>query len=271
MAVACLCAACATPVQRIENFAQAQSMSRAQVTSGPSNLVVFRNEAARLLRSSVSGGLATLHVYLEDDDAPWIDGAPVPADPTPRDALALRLMAQDAQPSVYVTRPCAHGNATSAGCSPALWTHARYGVAVLERMAQAIRRVAADSGKPDLVLIGYGGGGTLAMLLASRVEQVVGVVTIAASLDTERRAREYAYSPLSGSLNPARQAPLPAEIAQYHVVGGRDDAAPPAVAGAALTAQPNAQLEVFEEFDHHCCWERAWSEILARFEARLHR
>lgn len=266
-----LCAGCATPVQRIENFAQSHQMTRVEIASGPSNLVVFYNDAARTLRSSVSGKLATLHVYLEGDGTPWIDGTHVAADPTPQDALALRLMARDEQPSVYITRPCAHGNSTKAGCSPVLWTHARYGVAVLDRIAHAIRRVAADANKPNIVLIGYSGGGVLAMLLASRVEQVAGVLTVAANLDTEAWARAHGYSALSGSLNPARQPPLPESIAQYHAAGGRDENVPPQQIAAAVAAQPKAAFEVFETFDHACCWEDEWPEILRRFAARLHR
>jgi pimeloyl-ACP methyl ester carboxylesterase len=238
------------------------------VPSGPSNLVVFRNEAARLLRSSVSGQLATLHIYLEGDGGGIAHAAD---DPTPADALALRLMARDAQPGAYITRPCAHGNAAATGCSAALWTHARYGVAVLDRMAQAIRRVVADAGKPDVVLIGYDGGGVLAMLLATRVERVVGVITVAAPLDTERWAREHGLDPPTGSLNPARQPPLPAGIAQHHAAGGRDALVSPALVGAAVANQPGAALEVFEDFDHGCCWALEWPAILARFGARLQR
>ncbi len=264
------CASCATPVQRIENFAQARHMTRTEIATGPSNAVVFFNDPARLLRTSVSGNLATLHIYLEDDAAEQNTEAAT-VDPTPRDVLALRLMARDDQPSVYITRPCAHGNAGAPGCSAALWSHARYGVAVLERMTQAIRRVSADAGKPNVVLIGYGGGGVLAMLLAARVDQVIGVMTVAAPLDPDAWARGRGADVPSASLNPVRAAALPNRVVQYHAAGGRDERVPPPLIAAAVATQPGATFEVFESYDHVCCWEERWPELLAQFNARLHR
>ena len=61
---------------------------------------------------------ATLHVYLEGDGRPWLDGGTrVAADPTPRDALALRLMQRDGSPSLYLGRPC-HFIADDPHCAP---------------------------------------------------------------------------------------------------------------------------------------------------------
>ncbi len=266
----CACAACATPVQKIENFAKSRQLSRTEIESGPSHLVAFRNDAARLLRSSVSGKLATLHIYIEGDGAPLSGGEAVTVDPTPKDTMALRLMALDPQPSIYITRPCTHGNSTDRGCSSALWTHARYGVAVLDRLVQAIRRVSADAGKPNIVLIGYDGGGVLAMLLASRVDQVIGLVTVASRLDTESLTRENDSIQLSGSLNPARQPAISTSVAQLHLVGGRDEIASPAAMARFLATQPGAAMEVFEDFDQSCCWDQAWPEVLTRLQSRLH-
>ena len=72
----------------------------------------------------------------------------------------------------------------------------------------------------SVVLIGYSGGGVLAVLIAPQVPGSA-VVTIAANLDVEAWARWHQYTPLSGSLNPATQPPLDA-LHEWHLVGDRD-------------------------------------------------
>ena len=60
------------------------------------------------------------------------------------------------------------------------------------------------------------------MLLAERFKQTRAVVTVAGNLDPDRWVAQHGYSPLVGSLNPARRPPLPSHILQLHFVGGRD-------------------------------------------------
>jgi pimeloyl-ACP methyl ester carboxylesterase len=112
------------------------------------------------------------------------------------------------------------------------------------------------------VLIGYSGGGALAMLVAERVANVSAVVTIAGNLDTEAWTRLHAYSPLSGSLNPARRAPLPSRIAQLHLTGGKDKNVPVALIEPVVRRQPHAELRVYDDADHGCCWAREWPRVL---------
>jgi dienelactone hydrolase len=261
------CAACATPAQRIDAYARAHEFSRGETAAGPFQLVTYYNAAARQLRAA--GFAPIVHVYLEGDGTPWLDATRAAADPTPRDPLALRLMARDPAPSVYLGRPCYHGYAQAAECNPLFWTHARYGVVVVERMASALRRVLADLGQSRVVFIGYSGGGVLAMLLAARFEETAAVVTVASNLDIEAWAQLHGHSALAGSLNPARQPPLSSTVAQWHLTGARDEVVPPALVGAAVANQPAAAVEMFEEYDHVCCWEQGWPDILARLEQRI--
>jgi pimeloyl-ACP methyl ester carboxylesterase len=79
-------------------------------------------------------------------------------------------------------------------------------------MAAASRRLLADRGADRVVWLGYSGGGVLAMLLAARVPETIGVVTIAANLDVQAWAAQQGGSPLIGSLDPAREPPLPAHV-----------------------------------------------------------
>lgn len=209
-----------------------------------------------------------VHVYLEGDGVPWVTPTRIAKDPTPRIPLALRLMSRDPGPTLFIGRPCYHGLAASPGCSPWLWTHGRYSEAVVRSMAAALRRALGPDTDREVTLIGYSGGGVLAMLIAARLEQVATVVTIAANLDTATWTDHHGYSRLLGSLNPATQPPLPARIRQIHLAGERDSRVPAHLSDQALARQPNAQLLVIPNFDHRCCWERAWPSILAGLKRR---
>ena len=70
-------------------------------------------------------------------------------------------------------------------------------------MAAALSDILQRRPYQGLVLIGYSGGGVLAMLLAEQFPATQAVVTVAGNLDTDAWAIEHGYSPLRGSLNPA--------------------------------------------------------------------
>jgi pimeloyl-ACP methyl ester carboxylesterase len=135
-------------------------------------------------------------------------------------------------------------------------------------MTAALRRILGPGSLHEVTLIGYSGGGVLAMLIAARVEQVRTVVTIAANLDIDAWADHHGYSRLIGSLNPASQPPLQAKIRQIHLVGERDLRVPAHLSEQTIARQPNARLIVMANFDHVCCWERAWPDILAHQKQR---
>ena len=192
-----------------------------------------------------------LHVYLDGDGMPWEAGRPA-VDPTPRDPLVLRLMALDPAPSVYLGRPCYHGLAADPPCAPALWTDARYSEAVVASLAAAARRILAEEGRSSVVWLGYSGGGTLAVLVAARVRETAGVVTVAANLDVDGWTRLHGQPPLIASLDPARRPPLSTGIYQRHYAGERDGVVPPAIVAAG--GAPPGSLRVMPRYGHVCCW-----------------
>jgi pimeloyl-ACP methyl ester carboxylesterase len=59
------------------------------------------------------------------------------------------------------------------------------------------------SGSTRLTLVGYSGGGTIAVLLAARRSDVAEVITVAANLDVGYWTQRDGLSPLTGSLDPA--------------------------------------------------------------------
>lgn len=205
---------------------------------------------------------STLHVYIEGDGIPWLRNDIISADPTPHNPLALKLMAQDQAPSLYLGRPCYFGLATSKHCSPAIWTNDRYSEPVVASMQAALAGYLESHAYQHLKFIGYSGGGVLAMLLAPRFANTDEVITVAANLDTDAWTDYHKYSSLIGSLNPATQPPLPASIKQIHFAGKRDKNVPTALIHYVSSLQPNSSIRVKERFDHVCCWEKEWSQIL---------
>lgn len=246
---------CASPAQRIADEAN---------RSGYSTLAL--PGSGHTLRAFFKRGEATpgeLHVYLEGDGTPWLSRSRVAADPTTRNPLMLRLMAMDSAPALYLGRPCYDGHATDTGCGPLLWTHQRYSVAVVDSMAAALGRFLSDHpGFKALSLFGHSGGGALALLLAGRFPQTRRVVTLGANLDPTAWAQYHGYSPLQGSLDPTA-ASNPGYL-EHHFVGSVDREIPPELLRAACRFRPDARLTEMPGFDHVCCWEQVWTELLAR-------
>jgi dienelactone hydrolase len=251
---------CNQPPQRPEALDSVVTRDRSLIAGDPFQHLI--------VRQGVWDESSPVRVYLEGDGLPWLTPTRVAKDPTPRNPLALRLMSRDPGAALYLGRPCYHGLAASPECSTWLWTHGRYSEHVVRSMAAALRRALGPDPDREVTLVGYSGGGALAMLIASRIEKVRTLVTIAANLDIDAWADHHGYSRLSGSLNPATQPPLPARIRQIHLAGERDARVPAKLSRQALSRQPKAQLLVIPNFDHRCCWERAWPSILAGLEQR---
>jgi dienelactone hydrolase len=124
-------------------------------------------------------------------------------------------------------------------------------------------------GPRRILLVGYSGGGTIAVLMARDLPEVIGLVTIGGNLDTDTWTHLHHYSPLSNSLNPATLSPLPPRIHQWHLVGTRDTNVPYEAAKAYLTQPTSGELRLYQGFDHACCWTREWPRAFASIRADL--
>ena len=186
------------------------------------------------------------HIYIEGDGRPWLDGNRVAADPTTIKPLMLRLMAQDSSPSVYLGRPCYNLLEVASKCHPYFWTHGRYSEPVIASLTAALEKLVSVNQVSHMTLIGHSGGGTLAMLLAERIPEVITVVTLAGNLDIEAWAVTHGYSKMHGSLNPAVRAPLPTRITQQHYLGLQDQTIKPSMINPVVEKQGNTQLILLE-------------------------
>jgi hypothetical protein len=210
-----------------------------------------------------------IHVYLEGDGQPWLRGRWPAANPSSRDMVALQLMSLDANPSVYLNRPCYGHAQMPANCSVDLWTNGRYAEEVVETMALGLRDLSRKYPGARMVLLGHSGGGTLAMLLAQREENVAAVVTMAANLDHRAWTNARGFLPLDQSLNPADQPLIPEGILRWHLAGGEDQQVPAWIIREVADRDPSARFLLTPEFGHSCCWQRIWPALLQELHHQL--
>ncbi len=250
--IASVLLACSTVSERAEGLAKELGLSGQTVPSEP-----FYHRLYQRSHNSKD----VLHIYLGGDGTPWIDGLFISDDPTPRDPLAMKLMASVEHNAIFVGRPCYFGLAAIEPCESVHWTHGRYGNEVLRSLKSVISTIRVF--KQPIVLIGYSGGGALAVLLASELEGEVSVLTVAANLDTARWAEEHGYLPLDRSLNPIVESDLDGKF-HLHLAGGKDQNVSRDHA-IRFAQRHNGEYKVYPEFDHRCCWLNEWPSILSDF------
>ncbi len=205
-------------------------------------------------------GQETVNLYIAGDGRPFLSDGSLASDPTVGFPLALELMRRDDGARFFLGRPCYHGTASSGSCHARYWTSHRYSEAVVVSMVAAARGVL--KGRP-VRLIGHSGGGVLAVLMAQRLERVVGIITLAANLDLQAWTTHHGYTPLSGSVSPLDVLPELQHIPQMHVWGGQDEVVPASIGRGLEAVLPRGSICVIPRYDHSCCWRTRWRHMLA--------
>jgi pimeloyl-ACP methyl ester carboxylesterase len=270
LCVAAIVSGCSalSPAERFDSFAKRAGMQPGELAGAGFRHRTFAVAQASTTETS-SAAAPRLHIYFEGDGTPFLRRDLIAADPTPRTPLTLGLMEADSQRAVLLGRPCYHG--LMEGCDPSLWTVGRYSEAVVASMAAATQRLIDRGGFERVIIIGYSGGGVLALLVADRLRQVDAVVTVAANLDLSAWTRLHGYSPLAGSIDPARTPALRPDLRQLHLTGEADDNVPPSLQRALVERVPGAEFRSVPGFDHRCCWVAAWPAQLEAIERWLER
>jgi pimeloyl-ACP methyl ester carboxylesterase len=246
---------CSTNGHRIDRLAAEGGLQKQRVAVAPYSLIIYTRSVA-----TAGPGPQRLLVYIEGDGLPWGSSGMQPAaDPTTGNPLALRMMLGTTGPAIYVARPCYQE--PDARCTPDDWTGGRYAPQIVESMSAAITAESRQLGISDLVLIGYSGGGALAVLIGERLASVSAVITIGANLDVAAWANHHGYLPLAASLNPALSQ-QPHNWPEFHFAGADDKIVPPATVERYFQRYPAAQRLVVDHANHVCCWEADWPALL---------
>ena len=208
-----------------------------------------------------------LRVYIEGDGAAWLSRTEPAPDPTPREALGLALAAEDPAPNVvYLARPCQFTPmAMNPSCGIPYWTSKRFATEVIASMDAAVSRFAALTPGQAVELVGYSGGGAVAVLIAARRTDVMSIRTVAGNLDSEFVNRLHGVSPMPASADPIEFARRVAPIPQLHFSGAEDEVVPPAVAQRFVNAAGTrcARALTVAGLSHDSGWRDNWPALLA--------
>lgn len=244
---------CQSPQQALQALASQHSAQLETLTTQPFPLALG-TPLQRLVTSRI-------RIYLEGDGYAWATASQPSLDPSPRHLLVAQLAFSDPLPSLYLARPCQF--VTSPSCSPAIWTDQRFGEEVLSSLDGALDRIKTRYRNQDFELIGYSGGGALALLLATRRADVAQVQTLAGNLSPRQWVRLHKLSPLSGSLEPLDQRERLARIPQRHLFGADDEVMPPLLLQQYRQALGSAgclESAVLPTVSHSRGWEHAWAD-----------
>lgn len=206
-------------------------------------------------------GALRLRVYLEGDGRAWATSSQPSLDPSPRNLLLARLALEDPQPSLYLARPCQFVSAP--GCRAAMWTDQRFGKAVLDSLDQALSGIKQRYGNQEFELIGYSGGGALALLLAARRSDVTQVQTLAGNLSPRYWAQTLQLTPLAGSLEPLDYRQRLRDLPQRHLLGLQDRSVPASLFEhyrVELGSTRCLQQVALPGVSHAEGWTQAWAQ-----------
>jgi hypothetical protein len=264
VALACISMACThVPLSSVQQGITAlstQGFAMLEDVPGIKAWWKVKATAAQPGASTVPVQPRVLRVYLEGDGAAWWAQRIPPIDPTPRTSVAMPLALSDAHDAVaYLARPCQFlTDLQRQSCPVGWWTTQRWGEAVVARADQALTRLREVSGAQALVLVGHSGGGTLAVLLAARRQDVRCVVTLASPLDTRTWLQVQGLPDLPGSLNPADLPEQVTRFAQVHLQGAEDRVVPPASLGRYGARLRADQWSVLTGVGHSREWVTQW-------------
>ena len=208
-----------------------------------------------------------LNVYLEGDGFAWASRTEPSRDPTPDNPLALALAARDpAANVVWIARPCQYTpRQDNPACREFYWTVGRLAPEVVRAVDVAVSAAKLAAGAKRIHLVGYSGGGGLALLIAAGRSDVISIRTVAGNLHHQAFTSHHGVSPMSASLEPADVAPRLRAVAQWHFVGGEDKVVPAGIARAYLAAvgpTPCARLRVLPGLKHQDGWVEQWPALL---------
>ena len=146
--------------------------------------------------------------------------------PTVETPVARFYAQKDTYPHImYLSRPCLYVD--NPKCNPAVWEEGQFQEEIIDEMKAAIDRTLKKYHIKEIELIGYDGGATMALLLATRLKDVdVKVITIAGILNTEQYALLNDVDLSEYTQNPAKELFSLSHIHQVHFIGAKDKVVP---------------------------------------------
>jgi len=251
------------------------------VSHSPEATAVAISDRALLRMAELKGGNFTLRVYyrfdspgaplriyLEGDGRAWLTKTRASRNPSPKNPVSLYLAAQQHRGNVmYIARPCQYVSfEKNPKCEYPYWTGKRFAPEVIDSVSAVIDSGKKKSGAEKLEIVGFSGGGAVAILVAARRSDVSGIRTVAGNLDHRVWTQYHKVDPLRGSLNAADVAEKVANIPQVHYVGSKDENVGRYIAESfrSKAGRDNCiKIEMVKNASHSKGWEQVWGDLLS--------
>lgn len=235
-----------------QNYATYHQWTSAELATKPFVLQSF-------FPNNQSQSSETLTVFIEGDGFSWHNQHTPSDNPTPKNPVALKIAIAFNNPSsVYLSRPCQNVfDLDFKNCDEHYWTSERFSPEIIQSMNQAIDQMKEKLKAKKLKLVGYSGGGVVALLLASQRNDIIHVTTIASNIDTDAWVSYHHLSPINVS-NPALLKNVLQNISQSHYTGSEDQIVPPIISESYIKrydVNNRPALHIIDGFTHSCCWE----------------
>jgi len=203
--------------------------------------------------------------YIEGDGAAFNGRYRVSKNPTPRRQMFINLAAMDERPNVvYVARPCQYTPMDlNPKCKMQYWTDKRMSDDSVQSINDVINNI---NNNQKFSVIGYSGGGGIAVLIAARNYMTKDVITLAGNLDHKAFTDLHNVTPMVGSLNPIDYAQQTKHIPQLHISGGKDTVVPPFIADKFVQKALSScvKQKIYEGASHRGGWKRVWEYVYTK-------
>ncbi|HEV2524114.1 MAG TPA: alpha/beta hydrolase, partial [Gammaproteobacteria bacterium] len=246
--------------QTAENIARLNHFQKQLIKTNPFTLTTFQKFQAIN---------QTLTIYIEGDGRTWITRSKLSNNPTPKNPLALKLAALDNSANVaYLARPCQYTPHTlNPACNPLIWSDQRFSETVIQSMNEAIEILKKSAKATKIHLVGFSGGGAIAILIAARRHDIASLRTVAGDLNPTALSEYHHTSPLLGSLDPSTVAQKLIYLPQQHFSGEKDKTVPPFIAEEFVArmkkfGSPCTSQTTIKDATHHQGWEAIWPTLL---------
>jgi len=246
-----------------DNIAFSSGFTRLDIVSGPFTLTTY---------SRIISPGKPLRIYIEGDGCAWESRHVLSEDPTPSNPVALYLATADPYDNIaYLARPGQYQSSSSKKCDPVYWSDRRFSPEVIDSANRAVDRLKQYAEAPGVEIVGYSGGGAIAVLVAANRQDVTAIRTVAANLDWKKFCEYHKVSPLTGSLNPPDIARKVAHIPQHHFFGKNDKTAPASIAEGYIKAAGSpdtVKTSILDGVTHSKGWRERWPGLLDLYPAQ---
>jgi hypothetical protein len=243
---------------RADDIARKAGFTKEYVKAGDFTLMTYQ----RFNRHSDS-----INIYIEGDGRAWETKHRLSDDPTPSNPVALKLAAVDTADNIaYIARPGQYSLSGFPGCDSKYWSSRRFAPEVVGAFSIAIDALKEKSDTKYVQLIGYSGGGAIAVLVAARRSDIAALRSVAGNLNTHAWCAYHHVSQLDGSMDPINVARQVARIPQRHFVGPRDKIVPCAIAESFVKMEgdkDDERISIVDGVSHNDGWQKRWKGLLS--------